>query len=51
MMELPVKDQNELMADMMAVDKETTDFLSIEVVENQVLSFQGQAMLVVARKE
>ncbi|MFJ7847965.1 class I SAM-dependent methyltransferase [Peribacillus sp. NPDC097206] len=51
MMQLPEKDQNELMAYMIAAEKETTDFLSIEVVENQVLSFQGQAMLLVARKE
>ncbi|MGE7603122.1 class I SAM-dependent methyltransferase [Peribacillus sp. NPDC097675] len=51
MMQLPQKEQNELMAYMIAAEKGTSDFHSIEVVENQVLSFQGQAMLLVARKE
>lgn len=51
MMDLPEKDKAELNNDMVSSSQNIIEFFAIEIEDNQVLSFQGEAMLLAARKE
>jgi ubiquinone/menaquinone biosynthesis C-methylase UbiE len=51
MMALPQKDKAELNEYMISSPKNIIEFFSIEMKDDQVQSFEGEAMLLVARKE
>ncbi|MFC3883949.1 class I SAM-dependent methyltransferase [Bacillus songklensis] len=51
MMALPEKDKTELNEYMISSSQDMIKFFSIDIKDNQVQSFQGEAMLLVARKE
>jgi ubiquinone/menaquinone biosynthesis C-methylase UbiE len=50
MMGLPENEKRELNNDMVSSSKNIIEFFSIEIEDNQVLTFQGEAMLLTARK-